>query len=87
MPYQVQFLCSTGVGSRSLFDHLASPIVVCPSFPSGVLTKSTNASFDRNGAVKPVLLGSLKLPMVERSLRRLSMFTFMSVVVDSVLAE
>lgn len=60
-------------------DHLASPIVVCPSFPSGVLTKSTNASFDRNGAVKPVLLGSLKLPIVKEWLLRLPMSTSISI--------
>jgi hypothetical protein len=62
--YQVHVLCSTGVGSRSLFDHFSSPIGVWPSFTRGARRKSTKASFDWKGAVICRLVGISSLPMV-----------------------
>lgn len=62
--YHVHVLSFSGVGSRSLLDHLASPTVASPSLPCGDRIKSANAAFDLNGAVTSCFEGSVTRPMV-----------------------
>lgn len=65
-PHHVHVLSFTGVGAKSLFDHLESPTTAWPSLPSGAFKKSMKASLDWKGAAISALLGIESLPIFRR---------------------